>query len=199
MARRSQPRIHFNQICRFASLLDHEIQAEETRHPQPGCYLLCGKTHLIAVNDANHAGRASDAFRSDDLDGDEGEESEVDDVPDSYPVRTSISITKDAGVGALTFDAMVQDGLFVIENISFYADGKLGTEMTSEADWKRRGLYIGPQFETLDVGVQEEFTCYLQERGINEDLGLFIPELVEYREQKEYVKWLGRVKGFVDA
>lgn len=40
---------------------------------------------------------------------------------------------------------MVQEGVFVIENISFYADGKLGTEMTAEADWKRRGLYIGPQ------------------------------------------------------
>lgn len=40
---------------------------------------------------------------------------------------------------------MVQEGLFVIENISFYSDGKLGTEMTAEADWKRRGLYIGPQ------------------------------------------------------
>ena len=97
---------------------------------------------------------------------------------------------------------MVQEGLFVIENISFYADAKLGTEMTAEADWKRRGLYIGPQvrfkifvtpftilmrciqFETLDVGVQEEFIRYLQERGINDDLALFIPELTEYKEQK---------------
>ena len=40
---------------------------------------------------------------------------------------------------------MVQEGLFVIESISFYVDSKLGTEMTAEADWKRRGLYIGPQ------------------------------------------------------
>ena len=52
---------------------------------------------------------------------------------------------QDAGAGALAFDAMAQEGLFVIENISFYSDGKLGTEMTAEADWKRRGLYIGPQ------------------------------------------------------
>jgi len=114
-------------------------------------------------------------------------------------VRCSISITKDAGPGALTFDAMAQEGLFVIENISFYADGKLGTEMTAEADWKRRGLYIGPQFETLDIGVQEEFIRYLQERGINDDLASFIPELIEQKEQKEYVKWLGKVKGFVDV
>jgi complement component 1 Q subcomponent-binding protein len=138
-----------------------------------------------------------------DIEPEEFEDAEVEesdaDVPRSYPVRCSISITKDAGAGALTFDAMVQEGLFVIENVSFYADAKLGTEMTAEADWKRRGLYIGPQFETLDVGVQEEIIRYLQERGINDDLALFIPELTEYKEQKEYVKWLGKVKGFVDV
>ncbi|KAF9652748.1 mitochondrial glycoprotein [Thelephora ganbajun] len=137
-------------------------------------------------------------IEAEEFDGAEGEEGEVD-APHSSPVRCSISITKDAGVGALTFDAMAQEGLFVIENISFYPDGKLGTEMTAEADWKRRGLYIGPQFETLDVGVQEEFIRFLQERGINDDLALFIPELIEHKEQKEYVKWLGKVKGFVDV
>ena len=40
---------------------------------------------------------------------------------------------------------MCQEGHFVIENISFYDDAKLGTDLTAEADWKRRGLYIGPQ------------------------------------------------------
>ena len=39
---------------------------------------------------------------------------------------------------------MCQEGQFVIENISFYDDKKLGTELTAEADWNRRGLYIGP-------------------------------------------------------
>ena len=40
------------------------------------------------------------------------------------------------------------------------------------------------QFETLDVGVQEEFIRYLQERGIDDDLAVFIPELIEHKEQK---------------
>jgi Mitochondrial glycoprotein len=34
------------------------------------------------------------------------------------------------------------------------------------------------------VGVQEEFEKFLQERGINESLALFIPEYAEYKEQK---------------
>ena len=37
-----------------------------------------------------------------------------------------------------------QDSHFLIENISFYEDAKLSQELTAEADWKRRGLYIGP-------------------------------------------------------
>jgi complement component 1 Q subcomponent-binding protein, mitochondrial len=40
---------------------------------------------------------------------------------------------------------MCQEGVFVVENISFYNDAKLVTELTADADWKRRGLYIGPQ------------------------------------------------------
>lgn len=92
----------------------------------------------------------------------------------------------------------------VVDNISFYKDSKLATELTSEADWKRRGLYIGPQvksawtcvcfrcalttfplqFDHLDTNVQEEFERFLDERGIGGDLALFVPEYSEYKEQK---------------
>jgi complement component 1 Q subcomponent-binding protein len=50
----------------------------------------------------------------------------------------------------------------------------------------------------LDIGLQEEFDKFLQERNINEAVALFIPEYAEFKEQNEYVKWLGRVKAFVD-
>jgi len=50
-----------------------------------------------------------------------------------------------AGPGALNVDMVCQEGHFIVDNISFYRDTKLGTELTAEADWKRRGLYIGPQ------------------------------------------------------
>lgn len=49
------------------------------------------------------------------------------------------------GPGALSIDAMCQDGGFAMDNIAFYSDARLATELTAEADWKRRGLYIGPQ------------------------------------------------------
>lgn len=46
------------------------------------------------------------------------------------------------------------------------------------------GLNLVFQFDTLDVGVQEEFEKFMHERGINESLALFIPEYAEYKEQK---------------
>lgn len=129
----------------------------------------------------------------------ESEEASEDQPVHSYPIRCSFAITKASAPGALTIDAMCQDGTFITDNISFYGDAQTGTELTAEADWKRRGLYIGPQFDTLDVSVQEEFEKFLQERGINDALAVFVPEYAEYKEQKEYVGWLQNVKKFVEA
>ncbi|KAG6900275.1 hypothetical protein C0993_000463 [Termitomyces sp. T159_Od127] len=128
----------------------------------------------------------------------EGEEDEGDDPLHTYPIRASLSITKTTGPGCLNVDMVAQEGHFVVENLSFYQDAKLGTELSAEADWKRRGVYLGPQFETLDVGVQEEIEKYLAERGVNETAALFIPEYAEYKEQKEYVSWLKNLKSFVE-
>ncbi|KAF8591304.1 mitochondrial glycoprotein [Ramaria rubella] len=134
-----------------------------------------------------------------DEDGNPDEASDEEASP-SYPIRTAITITKpNGGRGALSIDAMCQDGVFSLDSIAYYPDAKVGTELTAEADWKRRGLYIGPQFDHLDVNVQEEFEKFLRERGISEGLALFIPEFAEHKEQKEYIKWLESVKAFVDV
>lgn len=79
---------------------------------------------------------------------------------------------------------IVQEGHFIIDNVSFYEDAKLGTELTAEADWKRRGLYIGPQFDTLDVALQDEIETFIQEREVNDGLAQFIPQYSEFKEQK---------------
>jgi complement component 1 Q subcomponent-binding protein len=103
-------------------------------------------------------------------------------LPDGNVSR--VTFAQSNAKGSINVDTMCQEGAFVVDNISFYPDAQLGTELTAEADWKRRGLYIGPQFDTLDVTVQEEFEKFLQERGINENLAMLIPEYSEYKEQK---------------
>ncbi|KAF5356851.1 hypothetical protein D9756_006809 [Leucocoprinus leucothites] len=127
----------------------------------------------------------------------EGEEEEVDNP--IYPIRASLAITKNNAPGVINIDTSVQDGQFIVDNISYYDDATLGTELSAEADWKRRGLYIGPQFDTLDIALQDEFDSFLKERGVNESLAHFIPQFAEFKEQKEYVKWLGKVKNFIDV
>ncbi|KAG6834558.1 hypothetical protein H0H93_008944 [Arthromyces matolae] len=125
----------------------------------------------------------------------ENEETEDDEDPlHTFPIRASISVTKTNGPGCINADMVAQEGGFTIENVSFYSDAKAGTDLTAEADWKRRGVYLGPQFETLDVNVQEEFERYFRERGVDENMALFIPEYAEHKEQKEYVHWLKNVK-----
>ncbi|EIM88979.1 regulatory protein suaprga1 [Stereum hirsutum FP-91666 SS1] len=137
-------------------------------------------------------------FPEEEAEGEEGASSE-DTLGATYPLRCSFSISKPTSPGALTIDAMCQEGQFIVDNISFYGDKALATELTAEADWKRRGLYIGPQFDTLDVSVQDEFDKFLEERGINESLAFFVPEYAEFKEQKEYVRWLNNVKTFIDV
>ena len=82
---------------------------------------------------------------SEDLEANAEVEGEADDSAAVYPLRASLSITKSNAPGALNVDMVVQEGHFLVENVSFYEDAKIGTELTAEADWKRRGMYIGPQ------------------------------------------------------
>lgn len=99
----------------------------------------------------------------------------------------------------MTIDTVAQDGEMTVESVMFYKDGKLASDASAESDWQRRGLYIGPQFGELDEGLQSLFEKYLEERGVNAGLAAFLPDYVEYKEQKEYTQWLENVKGFVSA
>lgn len=133
-------------------------------------------TVLFSIGDIDSADPLSDE--------EDPENPENEDDGPEFPVRVAINITKPGGAGALTIDTQTDGGSFEIENISYYKDASLASELTAEADWKRRGLYIGPQFPTLDEEVQQHFESFLDERGINEELALFIPLLAEYKEQK---------------
>jgi complement component 1 Q subcomponent-binding protein len=103
------------------------------------------------------------------------------------------------GKGALAFETILADGVFLVNYVAYYQDTKLASELTAEADWKRRGFYPGPQFETLDSDIQILFEKYLEERGINTAVAMFIPNYVDYKEQKEYISWLKNVKNFIES
>ncbi|KAI5776863.1 mitochondrial glycoprotein [Geopyxis carbonaria] len=130
-------------------------------------------------------------------DGLDDEDAFGDDEP-SFPARVNITIEK-PNQGALQIEALVQDGMVVVENVLYHADAALATAQTADADWQRRESYGGPPFPNLDEDLQQLLERYIDERGINTSLALFIPEYIDFKEQKEYLTWLANVKGFVEA
>ena len=52
-------------------------------------------------------------------------------------------------------------------------------------------------FSELDPRLQEAFTDYLEERGVNAELGQFAMDFSEDKEQREYMNWLKAVQKFL--
>ncbi|KAJ6256572.1 hypothetical protein Dda_8436 [Drechslerella dactyloides] len=129
----------------------------------------------------------------------EEDEQEYDEASEpAYPARLNITIEKSKS-GALQVEAIAQDGMIIVENVHYHPSVELATAQTAEADWERRGRYVGPPFGNLDEDLQVLLERYLDERGINAALSLFVPDYIDYKEQKEYVSWLKNVKSFVQA
>lgn len=107
----------------------------------------------------------------------------------SYPARVSVTIQK-AGKGAVHVEVLAREGLIQVEDVQYYKKPELASPETASAGWDRQALYTGPPFGNLDEDLQVLLERYLDERGIDSALASFIPEYMEFKEQKEYVNWL---------
>ena len=111
------------------------------------------------------------------------------DGPLSVPINLQITITK-PGAGALQIHARADDGMIQVGQVSYYRSAKLADSDTPEVAKEAASLYPGPPFGNLDADLCSMLERYIDERGINADLALFLPEYVDYKEQREYVQWL---------
>jgi complement component 1 Q subcomponent-binding protein len=120
------------------------------------------------------------------------EESEVlDEEPaPAFPARVNVRVTRDGKQGAVMIEATAQDGEIIIENVYYFADAAQADPESSEVEWKRRAVYAGPPFGNLDDELQVLLERYLEERGVDVRLANFIPEYIDFKEQKEYLRWL---------
>jgi len=107
----------------------------------------------------------------------------------SFPAHVFVTI-KRPNKGALQIEAIAQDGLMVIDNVYYYKDAKFADPESVHSDWDARSVYSGPPFGNLDEDLQVLFERYLDERGINTTMALFVPEYIDYKEQREYLNWL---------
>ncbi|KAI9735986.1 MAG: hypothetical protein M1834_001452 [Cirrosporium novae-zelandiae] len=117
----------------------------------------------------------------------------------SFPVRLNITIEKAGKEGVIQVETLAHDGLIDIDNIYYWPDAKIANSQTAEKEWQGRNLYTGPPFGNLDEDLQVMMERYLSERGVNTALALFCPDYVDYKEQREYLRWLNNMKSFIDA
>lgn len=116
-------------------------------------------------------------------------EGEQDEQEPSFPARVNVTITK-PGRGALQIETVAQDGMVVIDNVYYHADPAMADADTPEAAFARKSSYSGPPFGNLDEDLQVLLERYLDERGINTALALFVPDYIDFKEQREYLSWL---------
>lgn len=126
------------------------------------------------------------------VEGSDGQDAE------SFPARVNVVIEK-PGKGALSVETVAQDGMIVIDNVYFYPNAEHAHAKSADAEYGRQSLYVGPPFGNLDPDLQVMFERYLDERGINTALALFVPDYIDMKEQNEYMSWLNNVKSFVEA
>lgn len=107
----------------------------------------------------------------------------------SFPARLYVMIEK-PGKGAMQVETIVQDGEIVIDNVNYFPKAELADPKTIDQDWSKRNLYAGPPFGNLDEELQVLLERYLEERGVNTALALWIPEYIDFKEQREYLNWL---------
>ena len=133
--------------------------------------------------------RVAPADREELMDDESASGAEDPNTEPSFPARVNIMIEKE-GKGTLQIETTAQDGEIVIDNVYYFADAALADAKTAELDWKRRNLYEGPPFGNLDEDLQVLLERYLDERGINTALALWVPEYIDFKEQREYLNWL---------
>lgn len=130
------------------------------------------------------------------------EEGEFDDAQEegaTFAASLTVTITKEGQKGALVIEALAEHSAIEISNMFYFADAKLADPKDPQTEFSRRGIYPGPAFGQLDEDLQLLLDEYLAERGIDATLAIFIPEYIDFKEQKEYLRWLKNVKAFVAA
>lgn len=126
---------------------------------------------------------------NEDEDGDvEDDEDDDDEQEPSFPARVNVTITK-PNRGALQIETVAQDGMVVIDNVYYHAEADTESD-SAEKTFKQKQIYAGPPFGNLDEDLQVLLERYLDERGINTALALFVPDYIDWKEQKEYIDWL---------
>ncbi|EAS34509.1 regulatory protein suaprga1 [Coccidioides immitis RS] len=115
-----------------------------------------------------------------------------------YPVHANVTIEK-PGKGCMYAECLVEDGVTQILELQYFEKADIANAQSADKQWARGNIYAGPPFGNLDEDLQILVERYLEERGIDAALASFIPDYIDFKEQREYVRWLGNLKKFVEV
>ncbi|CAJ1328532.1 unnamed protein product [Effrenium voratum] len=102
---------------------------------------------------------------------------------------TMESKSSGAGVSFYCSTQTGEDHRYVIGNVKSFA---------STEEKNGDSSYNGPEFEDIDEKLQESLDELLSEVGMNSELCDFIDAMALDKEQREYIRWLRNVKGFME-
>ncbi|XP_010537887.1 PREDICTED: uncharacterized protein At2g39795, mitochondrial-like [Tarenaya hassleriana] len=58
--------------------------------------------------------------------------------------------------------------------------------------------YVGPEFKELDDELQNSLYDYLEERGIGDDLAVFLHQYMKNKDKAEHIRWMETVKSYIE-
>lgn len=58
--------------------------------------------------------------------------------------------------------------------------------------------YAGPEFTELDDELQDSLYDFLEVRGVNDELAVFLHQYMKHKDKTELVRWMERVKSFIE-
>ena len=119
------------------------------------------------------------------------------DSQQAFPANVNVLIQR-SGKGALRINLVTDNGRFTIHGVTHLPESSATSTPADLLKDTPSHLYTGPPFQQLDEEVQGMLETYLDVRGINTALAMFIPDYIDVKEQKEYLGWLRRVKEFVE-
>lgn len=124
-------------------------------------------------------------------------EEDFDSLSDKF-ANVNVVITKNNDKSAVSFELLMNlaEGSFYVDSVTPYKTEAEALDESAESEVSRELVYHGPPFSNLDEELQESLEVYLESRGITSDLSTFITSYSEYKENVEYINWLGSMQKY---
>jgi complement component 1 Q subcomponent-binding protein len=120
---------------------------------------------------------------------------------DSLLCNVRVMVENPSKNDALFMNLFLQgsEASFLVDFVNYKTDASkfLSEDILTRGEYVDKFDYQGPRFSDLDESLQTGFETYLEECGISEELAEFIIGYSEFKEEREYRKWLGDLESFL--